>query len=233
MFSLDEILFDEEPHTYTFRGKRYESVTQAIRLAGLGDDFSHVPQDRMEYAQRRGRMVHLACQYYDEGDLNLASVHETIKGYVEAYVKFRQERPLKVVAVEQKMVNVDHRLAGTPDLICFINGRRSVIDRKSSQYMSKSMGLQTAGYKWLWNWNNAKTPIHDRYGLRLEKNGKFKLIPHEDPDDEPAFIDVLHDALSEANMLKWREKYVRAGKPRQLQSGPGEAVGPIMGMGGI
>lgn len=209
MFDLDEILFDEEPHTYTYRGRRYESVTQVIRLAGLGDDFSAVPQDRMEYAQRRGRLVHLACQYYDDGELDLKSVDGSILGYVEAYIRFREDRPLKVIANERRFVDVTAKLAGTPDLICWIDGRRSVVDRKTSQYMSKSMGLQTAGYKFLWNALHPNSPIYDRYGLRLEKTGKYKLFPHEDPDDSCAFMISLAHAESESRMMPWRAKYAK------------------------
>lgn len=209
MFSLDEILFDEEPHTYSFRGKPYDSVTQVIRLAGLGDDFSMVNAERMEYAQRRGRMVHLACQYYDDGELDMATVHESIKGYVSAYVLFRKERPLKVVANEKRLLSLRLGVAGTPDLVCFMDGRRSVIDRKTSQHMSKAMGIQTGGYKTLWNDIFPTTPVHDRYGLRLEIGGQYRLIRHEDPDDEPAFLDSVNDARSEKKMMPWRLKYGR------------------------
>lgn len=207
MISLDEILFDEEPHTYSFRGKRYDSVTQVIRLAGLGDDFSMVPQDRMEYAQRRGRMVHLACQYRDEGTLDLKTVAGEILGYVNAYLKFREECKINVIAVEKKMVNVQLGIAGTPDLICFLNGIRVVIDHKTSQHMSKTMGLQTAGYRMLWNASHPASQIYGRYGLRLEKTGKYKLLPHENPSDESAFFDLVQHARSERRMEKWRAIY--------------------------
>lgn len=208
MISLDEIFFDEEPHTYTYRGKRYESVTQVIRLAGLGDDFSHVPQDRMEYAQRRGRMVHLATQYIDEdGKVDMDTVHPTIRGYVEAYMLFRSDRPMKVIEVEKKMVDPGLGLAGTPDLICFMGGRRSVIDKKTSQHMSKSMGLQTVGYQLLWNALHPTQPVYERYGLRLEKTGKYKLVHHQDPDDVPAFVAALQHTRSVLQMKGWTQKY--------------------------
>lgn len=212
MFSLDEILFDPEPHTYTYRGKLVDSVTQTIQLSGLGDDFSHVPEDRMTYARRRGNMVHAACHYYDDGDLDLETVDPKIRGYVDAYIKFRTEKPIKVIAVEKKMVTLDfgpYALAGTPDLVCWMDGRRVVVDRKTSQHMSKAMGLQTAGYKILWNVKNPKAPVSERYGLRLEITGKYKLVAHADPDDAAAFMDCLGAAASEKKMGRWRVKYGR------------------------
>jgi hypothetical protein len=207
MFPSDEILFDEEPHLYRFRGRDYISVTQAIRLAGMGDDFSMVSEERMDYARRRGRMVHLACQYFDEGVLDLQSVDAAIRGYVEAYLKFREECKIKVIETEQKIVAERMGLAGTPDLIAWMSGRRVVIDRKTSQHMSKSMGLQTAGYKILREQVENTQLIYGRYGLRLEKTGNYKLFEHDNPEDEPAFRDALSHAISEKKMEKWRVQY--------------------------
>lgn len=209
----DEILFDEEPHTYTYRNKVYKSVTQYIRAAGLGPDFSMVSKERMEYAQARGRLVHLACQYYNEGDLNMDSVHPAIRGYVEAYISFRKMRSLTVIAAERRMIWEGSGLAGTPDLVCFMAGIRAVIDLKTSQSMSPSMRLQTVGYKYLWNRVYITQPIRERYGLRLQDNGKFKLVPHEDYEDEIAFVDALNevkgteDAGRAKRMERWKVKY--------------------------
>lgn len=242
LLPLDEILFEEEPHTYTFRGKRIESVTQVIRKAGLGDDFSAVPQDRMAYAQRRGKMVHLACQYYDENCLDLATVDPAIQGYVEAYIRFRREKKLNVVAVEKRLLSTESclvpscrhpkwkhtptlrascqeqkcpcerfiggvDLAGTPDLVCFMDGHRCVIDRKTSQIMAKSMGLQTQGYAYLWNLLHPTEPIRKRFGLRLEKTGKYKLMPHDDLDDARSFVDCMEYAKAQNRIDHWRTIY--------------------------
>lgn len=209
VLAFDEILFEEEPHRYTFRGKPYNSVTQAMRLGGLGDDFSKVSPERMEYAQRRGNMVHTACQYYTEGDLKLDSLDPAIRGYVDAYILFTQDCPVKPIAVEQKLVHIGLALAGRPDLVGFMRGQRVVIDWKTSQHMSKSMGVQTAGYKILWNACHPTQPIRERYGLRLEKNGKYKLFPHEDYEDELAFRDVLAHSQSAERMQQWMVKYAR------------------------
>jgi hypothetical protein len=207
MLSLDEILFDEEPHTYTYRGQKYDSVTQIINQGGLGDDFSHVDPVRLEYCQRRGRMVHLACQYYNDGELNLETVHESIRGYVEAYILFRLECKIKVIACERKLITTELDFAGTPDLIAWMGGHRAVIDLKTSQSLSPRVRLQTAGYSLLWNKTYPTNPVKERYGLRLGKDGKYSLIQHTDPDDERAFIDTRLHAQSEQRMILWRTKY--------------------------
>ena len=204
-----DILFDEEPHSYTVKGIKVLSVTQTIALAGLGPDFFLVPPAVLKMAQDRGSAVHLACAFMDAGELDWSTVDPRIIGYVKAYEKFRKECPMKTVAIEKKLSAMigPYQLAGTPDLIGFIKGRRAVVDLKTSQTMSKSMGLQTAAYRLLWCYSNPRQLLHDRYGLQLKKDGTYKLIPHEDPDDEQAFLAALEYANAKKKIERWKEKY--------------------------
>lgn len=202
LLSLDDLLFTEEPHRYVYRGREYLSVTQVIREAGFGEDFSAVPADRMEFCQRRGRMVHLACRMLSEGELDWSTVDPRIEGYVRAYEKFLAECPGKVAAVEHRLVYPDMGLAGTPDLVKFIGGRRALIDLKTGA--TKSAKWQTAGYAKLWAAIYPSKPIYERYSLKLDKAGQYKLIPHEKTEDEVAFDMMLHFALAKQRLDLWR-----------------------------
>lgn len=204
LIEQEDIVFDEEPHIYTFMGKRHLSVTQVIRNAGLGEDFGHVTHEIMDHARHRGRLVHMACQFVDEGTLDMESVHESLRGYVESYILFRKECKIQPIAIEKKMLAPEIGLAGTPDLICWMSGRRVVIDRKTSQVMNKSMGLQTAGYSFLWAETQGSF-IYERFGLRLQSGGRYKLFQHEDPDDHLAFMQALN--TPELAQERWGRKY--------------------------
>ncbi len=211
MISADEIVFDPEPHTYTYRGVRYQSVSQIIRAAGLSQDFSMVPPEIMAVAQHRGRMVHLACQLFDEGRLDFSTVDERISGYVNAYILFRMEREVKMIDVERQLLSPDLGYAGTPDRVVWMDGRRAIIDLKTAQQLSAGMGLQTQGYKFLREFLFPREPIHERYGLRLQKNGRYKLVAHTKPEDVLAFRDCLmRDAEAESRMPMWRAQYAQA-----------------------
>ena len=207
----DGIVFLSEPHTYLIKGKPVPSVTQVIEAAGLGLDFSLVPPDVLKMAQSRGNAVHVAAALWDAGELDWSTVDPRIEAYVRAYVEFRRMLPIKTVVVEKRMAtgymkyNDSIWFAGTPDLIGFINGRRSVIDLKTGQ--NADAGIQTAGYAILWNSEHKTEPIHDRYALRLRKDGSYKLIEEADPDDAPAFLDALEYTTAKAKMGRWNEKY--------------------------
>lgn len=203
-----EIIFSEEKHEYRVNGHVFPSVTTVIRTSGLGDDFSAVPQDRMAFAQGRGRMVHLAIKYLNsKKGLNLKSVDDRIRGYLSAYQQFVSDCPIKLIASEKVLASMSMKIAGTVDMVCFLRGFRTVIDFKTGQNQSQSAHLQTAGYSLLWNETEPLKRIQKRYGLRLQWDGKYKLVPHEDASDFYAFDSAAkhHHAVEKIN--QWRTYY--------------------------
>ena len=64
-------------------------VTEILKAAGLIDT-----KWLTEHGRDRGSAVHAATQYYDEHDLDEASLDPQIAGYVAAYRKWRQESPV-------------------------------------------------------------------------------------------------------------------------------------------
>lgn len=205
-----EIILQEEPRFYIQGKASYRSLTWRISDAGFGSDFSVVPPAILERACDRGNAVHMACHYYDEGDLDIDSVDEAIKGYVQGYMRFDQECPGKVVAVEQRMVVEIFPgiwIGLTPDCIKFVRGRRAIVERKTSQHLGPGAQLQTMGQFRAWNLLYPKTPVHDRYGLRLQSDGYYKLYAHEDPDDEPALLDCMRYSMAKEKRDVWIPKY--------------------------
>lgn len=206
LLPLDEIIFQQEPRLYLHRGKGYRSVTDYITEI-LGDPFADVPQDRLEFCQGRGNAVHLAGALLVDGELDWNTVDPRIEGYVRAIELFHKECPGKIVYSERRLVSTTVGVGGTPDLVKFIRGRRSLIDYKTSQQMTPRMRLQTAGYEVIHNDQFPNQPIYDRYGLRLNPNGTYKLIPHDNPDDLPAFRAFMAEAKAKEAAAFWKAKY--------------------------
>lgn len=216
LLPLDEIVIQQEPRGYVYRKKVYTSVTGYIDAAGLGPDFSAVPPDRLERAQDRGTKVHQCLHYLNENDLNIETVDPAIQGYVKGYQKLLTECKIRPIAIEKKMVVPDFLvdaegnpigLGGTPDLICWLNGRRVLIDYKTCAVLSKSTALQLMGYKLLWERLYPNFLIYEWYSLKLKPDGTYKLTPYEDPDDRRAFIDTMRYADAKQRQERWRLKY--------------------------
>lgn len=197
----EDVVFQEEPRRYLYKGKAYRSVTERIKDARFGTDWSFVNPNVLEYARQRGNAVDTALVYHYEGDLNPDSVDPVVRGYFGGALKFDRECPGKIVAVHPRLVNVSMNVAGTPDLVRFVRGTRSMLDWKTGV----DNPLQTWLYMMMWNLSHPSQPCYARYGLRLKANGDYVLKEHNDPDDGPAAMAIVKGDLDEIE--RWRPKY--------------------------
>ncbi len=200
----DELIFTEEQHRYVAGGRVYKSVTQVIKEAGFGPDFSRVDPGVLEAASKRGRYVDDALVYHYEGDLNMVSLHPIVRGYFEGALKFDRECPGKIVAIHPRLYSAELGVAGTPDIVRFVRWHRAVIDWKTGV----DNPLQTALYFRLWNLTFPRTPVFERYGLKLNRDGTYKLKQHTDLDDDAAAMSILTGNQKEIE--RWRPKYAKA-----------------------
>jgi len=158
--------FDEITHTYTINDRPVPSVTQILTEI-FGKRFWYDDW----YAQR-GRANHAMISYYIQGCLDLSSVDENIKGYLDAFIKFEHETQLKPVQSEKNLFSTVYNFAGTPDLLLTdYNGQLILADIKSS--VEQIVKLQLAGYDILYNEIKIKPKLH--CAIELKTDGKYKI----------------------------------------------------------
>jgi hypothetical protein len=175
-----EFLFDKESHVYTLGDQRLPSVTEILKGAGVVDD-----QWWTEAGRWRGSQVHLACWYDDQNDLNESGLDDRLRGYVDAYRKFRGETGFSPTAIEQPLYKDLLGYAGTPDRVGVLgDGRNCVPDLKSGA-QSKVTRYQTAGYVGCL----ASPRKYVRMEVRLKDNGKYSLQVYEPKDFDRDFAD--------------------------------------------
>ena len=87
------IEFDEEKHIYTVDGKVYSGVTSILGKLGVAESFEGVDEGLLRARTARGKRIHKAVELYNKGLLDMASVHEDDRPFVEAYLKFTQDFP--------------------------------------------------------------------------------------------------------------------------------------------
>jgi hypothetical protein len=190
--------FDEETHVYRLDGRELVSVTSAIREAGLMPDEHWFTKQ----ARRRGSAVHTACWYDDEGDLDPSSVAPEIRGYLDAWRKFKHESHWgrlntdedgrDMSAKEQRLWSIEG-FAGTPDRVGELFTTNpiapdlTILDIKTGPPASWH-GPQTAGYAIAWS-ERTGIALHRlrRAGVHLRADGTYRLHPHTDRADFGAF----------------------------------------------
>lgn len=175
--------FTEAGHVYTYRGAQIMSVTQHLNACGFST-VGDIPPGRLLYALERGRLVHRACELWDEGRLDLDTLDPALKPYVEAWMWLAEELDAVPAGVEERVLGEHGRWAGTLDWRGSIRGcPRVIIDRKCGDAVNPTKPgdplagarFQLAGYQ---------IPVEETTGepwrraiALLRPNGKPKLIP--------------------------------------------------------
>lgn len=181
------LVFEEATHRYFLNGTEVPSVTATIRDNRLGGDFSRVDPAVLDRARQLGSAVHVALHYYDEGTLDTATVDPAVWPYLEAWARFKTERDVTVLVMEQRLADPVHRFGGTLDRIAVIDGRRVLIDVKSGSV--DGADLQTAAYARL-----AGEPASTRrwaVQLHPERQIPYTVYAYQDPNDWRLFRSAL------------------------------------------
>lgn len=157
--------FDAKTHRYLVDGEPVPSVTQIIS-AVLGQSWMAA-----DWYLQRGRAVHACAALLAQG-LDF-SYDPQIEGQVKALRRFYSEVHPEVISTEEKMASAVYRYAGTPDLICLIEGTKTIIDFKASIDEERT-ALQLGGYAVLYG-EQHKKPLHYGRGVEIRADGKYQM----------------------------------------------------------
>ena len=189
MIGGEQFRFDPADHSYHLGDNRLIGVSEAIQAAGL-KDFSRIAPDVLEHARQRGTAVHAACHFLDEGDLDWATVSTEIEPYARAWERFKADTGVQIIEIEKPRYHATIGLAGTPDRVVILGGKKGIIDLKTYK-PDVVTGVQLAAYSYLEfgpqpTWDEPK-----RFGLWLKDDGKYSLTEYTDRGDEAAFMSCL------------------------------------------
>jgi hypothetical protein len=160
--------FDETSHTYTQDGIVVPSATQIISAM--------IPTEASKYyteaGRERGKQVHLACELYDEKDLDEETLDPRLIPYLEGWKKFLRETRVTIVDTEHRGAS-KFGFAGTRDRLAIDHkGDKILIDIKSSIAKPKWIGIQLGFYQQLAEEQGHK--ISERWSIHLPGDGTFK-----------------------------------------------------------
>lgn len=190
------LLFDAERHEYFLDGALMPSTTQILRDSGL-IRLDSIPAFILEAARQRGSAVHQLVHYLNEDDLDWTSVDDKYRPYLDAWLRFREERKLAVLLCEHRLASRRHRVTGTLDLLCEIDGDGWLIDYKTGDPEDVAADFQTGAYlgqamEWAVEDQRLAAVLkrHQRWrraSVRLMKTGSFRAHEYTDPRDYSRF----------------------------------------------
>lgn len=174
---------------YVLEGQEFPRVTTILEEAGVINTGFFT-----EYHATRGTYVHEATEFYDRGTLDMNSVKGDIIPFVEGYIKFRKEVPMKMEWIEFPVVHRGLKYGTRLDRVVTLGGRKGVLDIKCTKVKPAYVGQQTMAHKLAYNFTVAMDPrdrIQDRFALLLPGDGKYQIKPLTDDNDLPAWIKTL------------------------------------------
>lgn len=208
-------------------GNYYPSVTTILDaypkgpeyyawLKKVGEDSDNVRDE----AGRRGSNVHLLTEQFDRGE-EVCLMNE--QGYIaykmsewamfERYIEFRRRFPLEIIHTELNLVSFELGFAGTLDRVIEMNGKRILLDIKTSNAIYPSYWLQLAAYEKLLGepvdavailWLNAKTRTEGAKGA-IQGAG-WQMITNNDTSKDWELFQCTHKLwLAENGTMKPRQ----------------------------
>jgi hypothetical protein len=186
------LAFDEATHTYTWNGVIVPSVTQILKPL---TDYGMIPADKLEVARMKGVAVHKMVELHAKGDLDEETLPEWMRPVLISWEKFVADTGFEIIYAETQVYNPAYGYAGTFDLYGRMRDGLALIDVKRSFLAGPVIGLQLAGYHAamvdsLKNIGVKFGPVN-RYALKLNETGPYRLEPFTDKKDFGDFITAL------------------------------------------
>ncbi len=139
---------------YTIDGDWYPRVTRIVTIKakpalyyyyGEAKSF-RAAQEATERSAQEGTMLHEAVEGFLLGTRD--PIPEAVAPAVGSFIEFFGKNRIEVTPerVERRIVNRDHRYAGTVDAIARIGGKLGVLDIKTSAAVYRDYCLQTSAY---------------------------------------------------------------------------------------
>lgn len=203
--SREPLHFDKVRHEYRLGATPVPSVTRVLRRL-VEMSLGKLDTPEMERARIRGQHVHAACQFEDEGDLDITSIG-AYAGYVEAWRKFKRENKVDIVLNEHPVAHRGMRYAGTLDRVLWMRDSLWLGDIKTGGHIP-AHDIQTAAYvmalvdEGLGCGAYAPTVGMRRATILLDADGNYQFV-----ESKNSMHDDFSVFLAELRIHYWREQH--------------------------
>ncbi len=200
--------YDDATHTYRRGARKLPGVTTIIKEVGMVDVAFYTEEGRT-----RGKNVHIACQYLDEGSLDWADFESRFPdliGYVRAWQAFKTETGFAPMFIEEPNFHPLYLFGGTFDRFGKLPSQQLLeVDIKTGK-PEPWAAIQTAAYELLIRahperYGDLTGKTIDRVAVELMSDGKFKRHPFKEKSDGQVFLAAL-------NVANWKAQNQQGGR---------------------
>lgn len=169
---VNQLVFNEDKHQYSVNGLVLPSVTNIMKPLTT-ELYRSIDEAVLEKAAKRGSSVHYATELFDL--YGAEEIELENRGYLEAYKKFKKDYQVEVIEVEKQLFHPTLYFAGTLDRIVKINGKRVLLDIKTTEKIHKELvSIQVSAYQEMASKNGIE--VDELAVLKLNKNGTYEFV---------------------------------------------------------
>lgn len=175
-----ELSFDEHGHIYRLNGMELPSVTTLMKPLSAAV-YRGIDEMTLDRAARRGTEVHNAIENYIK--FGIKDIAPDFDGYFAGFLKWLEERQPVIVGSECRLYHKLMRYAGTADIPCYLNGKLTCVDVKTSAQVEEPLcRVQLEGYTQAWGSHGIV--FDGKAILHLRRDGTYRLNPYPARDPE-------------------------------------------------
>ena len=184
-----------------------------IEIADLALEMKRSPWKKSGRAADIGSLVHDWAESFCAAVMTdlpppALPINEQARNSCEAFKTWWAANDIEPLRTEFKIYSRTHHYAGTCDLDAMFNGRRALIDFKSSSGIYDDMALQLAGYRQAFE-EETGLAIDTGYIVRFDKTGK-PFDPVKDIKEFPNYQKDLQAFLGALQVWRWQNERKRA-----------------------
>ena len=144
---MERLEFLEDSHTYLLGGVIVPSVSEILQFI-FPNKYSNIPDCILKAKASFGTAVHEAIEFHEQGlPFSLTPMQQIV---FEQYLWLKEEYKLEVVE-QETIVHYKDKYCGRLDMIANINGKRSLVDIKTTakldeESLSIQLGLYALAY---------------------------------------------------------------------------------------
>jgi len=175
-----ELKFDEKRHLYSLNGQMLPSVTTVMRPLNEAL-YRGIDEEIMKVAADRGTAIHNAVENY--ALYGIKDIEASHLGYFNAFIRWWEDCLPGVITTESRLYHKYLRYAGTADLPCIIEGKRVLVDYKTSALVNKMLtGVQLEAYAKAYESHGYK--FDEKAIVHLKRDGSYQMIRYKSNDLE-------------------------------------------------
>lgn len=184
-------------HDYLIANLKPGIGLDEIQIADLADEMKKSYRKKSSSAANTGTLAHNYLEgaiKYKLGVNDLPPkkpVNVEALNAISAYAEFAKHYEIEYIESEPKVYSKLYGYAGTLDLDCIINGKRCIVDFKTSNGIYPEAFLQTAAYQQA-RQEEFGIKYDERWIIRIGKDGEFETkVSTEFDQDIVAFVSAL------------------------------------------